>query len=343
MLSEVYEVCKVCIINGAYLFYAAFVLVISIVAAKQGSPSTAAASPGARAALPPIPGGELPLPNLKPPTTSVVTNTFALALDLANFSFFRRVMRSGLQFIRTIFLMTDNPSALRSFWRYFNIYYLVIVLPAAFMPPVLDQQRAPDFHLLAAVVLLICVNSLGDLVSVRTVLGIFNRVEPLTDESSDNNDLWLGATKEATYYAGILFGGLCSLAVLTIVLMLSSVLYGVQVGQLDFGLTQDFFRGAWERIIRFPEIASKPYWFRGQEGPFGLPGIPGLFLYGLTTFLPILIMSFLSLVWLVLIPFRLAVNLPPSTHSVVRVLSAESAVLVMCLTMGFLLRRMIFG
>src|SRR5436309_1171360 len=152
MRAQLYEVCKICIINGWYLFYAALVLVIGIVAATA-SPNTVDASQGRRRLLPPIPGGELPFPNLKLlpnlelPTKSIVTKTFVLALDLANFSFFRRIMQSGLHFIRTLFLMADNPRPLRSFWRYFNIYYLVIVLPAAFMPPVLDQQRTPDFHL----------------------------------------------------------------------------------------------------------------------------------------------------------------------------------------------------
>src|SRR5207244_10476738 len=103
---------------------------------------------------PPIPGGELLFPHSDMhPKTSVVANTFAFALTLANFSFFLMIARAAVRVIRTIFLMTDNPTALRSFWRYFNVYYLVVVLPAAFMPPVAQAQRAPDFNLLAAVVL----------------------------------------------------------------------------------------------------------------------------------------------------------------------------------------------
>jgi hypothetical protein len=337
MFHGLYDVCKYCVFNGAYLFYAVFVLLVSLYAARL--PSLAVPVHADKAALPPMPGGELPFRNLRPPTTSVATNLFALMLELASFSFFVRIMNSGLAFIRAVFLMSDNPSALRSFWRYVNVYYLVIVLPAAFMPPVLDNQRSPDFQLLSAVILLILVNALGDVVSVRIVLGIFKKLEPVREKLAPTVDPIAAIRGEAGYYLLVAFAGICSLLVLIVVLMCSSVLYGVQVGQLDFGLSLDFARGAWDRIVRFPEIASKPYWFRGQVGPFGLAGIPGLFLYGLTTFLPVLILSVLAVIWLLLIPFRIAVNLPSSTSSVVRVISAEGAVLGLCLIASAVLRH----
>lgn len=338
MLHEAYDICKYCLFNGMYLFYGVFVFVVSVYASRR-TLAVAVPAKNDKTGFPPIPGGELPFPNLKPPQTSVATNAFALALELASFSFFVHIIHSGLQFIRTVFLMTDSPSRLRSFWRYFNIYYLIVLLPAAFMPPVLDRQRPPDFDLLAAVVLMICVNALGDLISVRMVLRILRRAEPLESAVESQSDIRVAVKNEIKYYLLIIFAGICSLFVLIAVLMCLSILYGIQVGQLDFGLSLEFLQGAWNRIVRFPEIASKPYWFRGQQGPFGLAGIPGLFLYGLTTFLPVLILSFLAAIWLLLIPFRLAVNLPSTTSPVIRVISAESAVFGLCLSISFLLRR----
>jgi|GEM_PF-4862353 len=337
MLHELYSVCKYCLFNGFYLSYAILVFFVGFYASRRATVAAAPISNGVRA-TPPMPGGELPLFGMKEPAPFVATAAFTVLMNIASFRLFVSVIHSGLHFIKTVFLMSDNPTPLRSFWRYLNIYYLVIVLPAAFMPPVLDQQRSPDFHLLAAVVLLICVNALGDVVAVRSVLFIFKRLEPLERVHLAPDNLLQSIKTEATYYGLVVLAGLCSLAVLLVVLMFSSILYGVQVGQLDFAFSLEFAKSAIDRAIRFPELASKPYWFRGQEGPFGLPGIPGLFLYGLTTFIPVLILAFLAAAWLLLIPFRVAVNLPSTTRPVIRVISAEAAVLALCVSVSVLLR-----
>lgn len=339
MAAELYKICKFCLFDGAYLFYAVFVFAVSLLASSARTPVAEPVryDPGR---LPPMPGGELPFPR-NPPKISIVADTFAFALDLASFSFFLRITRSALEFIRTIFLMRDNPTPLRSFWRYLNVYYLVIVLPAAFMPPVEHAQRPPDFNLLAAVSLLICVNALGDVISVRIILDIFKKYDPDKFAKLSQEDPWSRLRAEVFYYLAVLRGGLYCLLVLCAVLMCSSVLYGVQIGQMDFGLSHDFLRNVWERAVRFPELATTLYWFRDQPGPFGLAGIPGLFLYGLTTFLPIIILSAVAVVWLLLVPFRIAVNLPATTSPVVRVISAESAVFAMCLAIGFMFGRFV--
>ncbi len=343
MLAELYHVCKFCLFDAAYLAYAVLVFGVSVAASREALAS-ANPVPAELGRQPPMPGGELryPLPK-NPPKPSVVSDFFSYLLDLASFSYFLRIMRSGIQFIRTIFLLTDNPSPLRSFWRYFNIYYLVIVLPAAFMPPVLHPQRPPDFHLLAAVVLLICVNAAGDVISVRAILRIFRRFEGPALDNARRDSQWDNLKGEISYYLAVLGGGAYSLAVLIGVLICSSILYGVQIGQMDFGLSQAFFQAVWDRIVRFPELAWTPYWFRDQPGPFGLPGIPGMLIYGMTTFLPIIILSCLAIIWLFLLPFRIAANLPPSTSPVVRVISSEVAVLAMCLVISLLVGRLLLS
>jgi hypothetical protein len=339
LLADFYNVCKFCLFDGAYLFYALFVFIVSVLASSPRTQSTALAhsNPGR---LPPLPGGELPFPR-NPPKISVVADTFAYALDLASFPFFLRITQSALKFIKNLFLMRDNPTAIRSFWRYFNIYYLIIVLPAAFMPPVSHAQREPDFHLLAAVILLICANPIGDVISVRIILNIFNKFNPTMYSQMNQDDRWVRLETEAAYYFAVIRGGFYCLLVLSAVLICSSILYGVQIGQMNFEFTERFIQNAWDRAVRFPELASTMYWFRDQPGPFGLTGIPGLFLYGLTTFLPIIILSALAVIWLLLIPFRIAVNLPPATSPVVRVISAESAVFAMCIMTSLALGRFV--
>jgi hypothetical protein len=339
MLAELYGACKFCFVDGAYLFYGLFVLAVSVLASRAQLPEPASvASIQKIARLPPIFGAELQLASIRP-TISLVAKTLSLALRLvASFSFFLHIVHYTLWLIRGMFLVADHPTAIRSFWRYLNVYYLIVVLPAAFMPPVSDTQRPPDGDLLAALVLMICVNALGDLISIRIILKIFNRFDPDRYIVSRSGEFWDGLKDEAAYYLAIVRAGVYCSLVLIGVLMLSSILYAIQVGQIDFSLSADFFRAAWDRALRFPEIAYKLYWFRGQPGPFGWAGIPGLFLYGLSTFLPIIILSLLAIFWLLLIPFRVAVNLPTTTSPVLRVISAETAVFVLCLATSLTLR-----
>ena len=238
--------------------------------------------------------------------------------------------------------MNDNPSVFRSFLRYLNIYYLIILLPAAFMPPVSRPQRSPDFHLMAAVLLLMCVNAIGDVISVRIVLNIFKKFKPEEYAKLAADGIWSGVKQEASYYFAVIRAGAYCLVVLGGVLVCSSILYGVQVGQMDFGFTANFFTNAWDRVVRVSEVTETMYWFRNQPGPFGWTGIPGLLIYGLSTFLPIIILSFLATIWLLLIPFRIAVNLPPTTSPAVRVISAEAAVFAMCLLTSFAFRPILF-
>lgn len=340
MLAEIFNLCKFCLFDGAYLFYGLLVFAVSMLAAHPANsrPVLVAAEPRR---LPPMPGGELPFGS-NPPKTSIVVDLFALAVNLASFPFFLRIANFGIQVIRGLFLMTDNPTPLRSFWRYVNVYYLVILLPAAFMPPVSHAQRTPDFHLLAAVVLLICINAIGDVISVRLTLNMFKKFASHRYDEPNTDNPWKGIAQEVRYYLAVIRAGAMCLLVLVFVLMCSSILYGVQIGQMDFGLTADFFRNAWDRVLRFPELAWTLYWFRDRPGPFGSAGIPGLFIYGLTTFVPIMILSCLATVWLLLIPFRIAVNLPSATSGVVRVISAESAVFAMCLITSFAFGRFLF-
>lgn len=144
MIAELYTTCKFCLFDGAYLFYGVFVFAVSLLAYRADA--SAGAVEVDRGRLPPMHGGELRLPAAEmQPKTSVVANTFAFALALANFSFFLVIARGAFRLIRALFLMTDNPTPVRSFLRYVNVYYIVILLPAAFMPPVAHAQRPPDF------------------------------------------------------------------------------------------------------------------------------------------------------------------------------------------------------
>jgi hypothetical protein len=338
--AELGTVCKGCLsYNGFYLLYAALIFFLSLIKVdpfKAVTPSEIEA----RRRGPPVLGE---LSALTAPRPGIVALLFQLVIRLASFDTFRWLIASVLAAMRTVLMAGDHPTFLVSLKRYFFLYVLIIPLPAAFMAPVTDTQRVPDFQLLSAVLLLICLNAMGDTISVRLTLRNFEKLTfaELSLDNSNSENFWLSVRNEATYYFAVVRGTLYSLLVLICVLALSNVLYAVQVGQLDFAVSGEFLREAWKRMRSFPDIVFELYWFRGQPGPFGLAGIPGLFLYGLTTFIPIIILFFLGLAWLLLLPFRIAVTLPAGP--VVRAISSECAVFVICVFLNYVLKINVLG
>lgn len=319
-------ICKDCVLfssSGLFLAYGILVFVASL--APFAEPEVRSTN---SAGMPPMIGE---LGELTKPRPSIGALILQLVLKLASFRFFKFLIARVLDFIRTVFLMRDNPSFRKSFLRYLIFYFVIVPLPAAFMPPVNDVQRKPDFQLMCAVVLLIVINAVGDAISVRITLRKFEQLkfESTTIENTTAEDFWAAVRNEISYYFAVVRGTLYSLLVLIGVLTLSSVLYGVQVGQIDFAFSWKFLVGALDRVWQTPSLAFDFYWFRNEPGPFGLPGIPGLFLYGLTTFLPMIALFLLGVAWLALLPFRIAVNLPGPIP--LRVVSSELAVIAVCI------------
>jgi hypothetical protein len=337
-------VCRQCFLfSGSifYLLYAVLVFLISVL--KLDQMRVRATESGAQdATLPPLPG-ELGRAFKFDPTSGIAARLLAATLHVLSFDFFQHLVELTLRFIRFAFVMGDRPSFLVSLRRYFTFYMVIIPLPAAFLAPVLHLQRRPDEHLLVAVVLLILVNAIGDVISVRLTLKNFEKLEfkqmSLDDTSAER--FWTSAGNEALYYLNVLKGALYALGVLAIVLAISSVLFGIQIGEYDFSLSHSALAGAWHRAINFPALALEPYWFRGEAGPFGSMGIPGLFLYGVVTFIPIIMLFALAAVWLMLLPLRIAVNLPAGR--IPRIISSEAAVIMLCFVVTHLTHFDVFG
>jgi hypothetical protein len=322
--------CKDCALfngSGFYLAYGLIVLIASVTKFRARSqPSSAGFTADQQKFLPFT--GELA--EVFAARASISAYLFQAILTLVSFSFFSAVVRRTVGFIRIAFMMGDNPSFLVSFKRYFLLYYVAISLPAAFMAPVAYAQRKPDFHLLAAVVLLIVINAIGDVISVRLTLRNFEKLKFDETIHLDNSaaEFQQSIRNELTYYLAVLKGSAYPLVVLIVILAISSVLYGVQVGHLDFAFSKSFLVGVWDRILRFPELAFQPYWFRDQPGPFGTAGIPGLFLFGIISFIPVIILFGVAVVWIILLPLRMAINLP--VGRVQKVVVSETAVIILC-------------
>jgi len=337
-MNQFLVVCKDCALfngSGFYLAYGLLVLGASITKFRPPSQSSVDGIPIEQQKYAPVRGELAEAFAFK---ISVSSHVLHAAMHfLFSFESFNYVVHRTVRFIRVAFMMGDNPSWMVSFKRYFILYYVVVTLPAAFLTPVAHLQRKPDLQLLAAALLLIVLNALGDVISVRLTL---RNVEKLKFEETNHLDnptaeFWQGIRNELTYYLAVLKGSAYPLVVLVVVLALSSVLYGVQIGELDIAFSMKFLAGAWDRMLRFPELAFQLYWIRGQPGPFGTSGIPGLFLYGVVSFIPVIILFSLALAWLVLLPLRMAVNLPLGKFQ--RLVVSELSVIFVCVLVSYTL------
>src|SRR5579884_4021972 len=192
--GELEAVCRGCLsLNGYYLAYALLILFLSFLRADLLK-----AAPGQNQTLrrgPPVLGELSAVTKAHP---GILALLLQLLVGLASFTTFRWLIANVLAGMRTALMASDHPTFFVSFRRYLILYVVIIPLPAAFMAPVTDTQRVPDFQLLAAVVLLICLNAIGDTISVRLTLRNFERLtfseQSLENTSSEN--FWLGVQNE---------------------------------------------------------------------------------------------------------------------------------------------------
>ncbi len=336
-MNQFLVACKDCALfngSGFYLAYGVLVLCASVTKFGPRSQPSAAGIPAEQQKFLPVTGE---LSDVFAIQSSISSYLLHVVLSFVSFEFFSAMVRRTVKFIRVVFMMSDNPSFIVSFRRYLLLYYVAVTLPAAFLAPVGHDQRQPDLQLLAAVALLIILNALGDVISVRLTLRNFEKLKFDQTIHLDNptSEFWQGIRNELTYYLAVLKGAAYPLLVLIVILALSSVLYGVQVGELDFALSTKFLADAWDRVLRFPELAFQSYWFRGQPGPFGTAGIPGLFLYAVVSFIPVIILFGLAVVWVVLLPLRMAVNLP--VGRVQKLVVSELSVISLCAVVSYIL------
>jgi hypothetical protein len=341
-VSGFIAICSNCFLFGSsylYLFYGALVGALSFFRLHKVGDAVATSSVS-QDKLPPMPG-ELGFFQLRISIQAQILA--ALIVRVLSFEFFRNVVEAVVRFIRIAFLMKDNPSFFRSLWRYLKLYLVIVPIPAAILRPVLHAERDIDFQLIFAALTMIFINALGDVISIRLFLRNFESLRFDGDEFADSSAtrFWRNARNEARYYFTVAKGGAYSLVVLIAVLMISSVLFGVQTGQFDLEFSEKCFTAAWHRMIIFPDLIFEPYWYKGQPAAFVGKGIPGLFLYGIITFIPIIVLFILAILWLFLLPLRLAITLPGNT--ILRIVSSEFAVLALCITVKRILHLNFLG
>lgn len=314
--------------SGFYLLYATVVLLAGLVPPGWAPDPSGTQNRGL------LPGdiGRFHSPNSG--GVSIVARCYVGSMEFFSPQTFLNIVEYCIKFIRWVLGLGETGF---DYWSVFKrlvvFYFLIIPLPAAFLAPVGYAQAQPDIHLLTAVVLLIFVNAIGDLISTRITIRNFEKIllicrdKPTVEE---DGRLKQGVFFELKIYLITIVDMSAALAVLFVVLVLSSILFGIQIGAYRFGFEFETLASMWDRAIRFPELFSEMYWFRDYgESAEPEEGIPGMLIYGASTFVPTIIMLGCSLIWSATIPLRIALQLPKSRMS--RIFSAELSVFAVCL------------
>lgn len=317
--------------GGLYLLYGILILLTGLAMPKGILAPEKETSPGA---VPPLKIGDIGLfrlPDMK--QGSVVSNIYATIIN-----FFRPITFLGLSaaLLRVITYVLGIKENRFDYWAVFKkfliFYFLIIPLPAAFLPPVGYSQAPPDAHLILAVVLLIFLNAIGDVFSTRITIRNFRKIIEFCQgirPAGPEKALQQGVLFEFRLYATALFDMVAALLILCIVLVFSSVLFGVQIGAYKFSIDSITISMMLDRGIRFPELMTELYWFRSDpDAPITGYGIPGMFIFAASTFVPTILMLVSSVIWSLTLPLRILLQLPKSR--IYRIITAEGSVLLIC-------------
>lgn len=229
---------------------------------------------------------------------------------------------------------------LRAFKTAMVFYFVLIPLPAAFMPPVGVTQIAPNAELLVAVVLLVVINAVGDSISINFSVRVYRtaivnqELQRNIPEAEQQFLLFLKTAKtdfgrEIQFYLTLFLDFLFAVVCLVVVLMASSVLYGIQIGEFNFSTAPANLSLMWDAAWSFKRLAGTFYWFANDTGGFGgQPGIPGMFIFSITTFLPTFALALSALVWLFVLPLRILLARRIQNHT--RLVISQAFIYVVC-------------
>lgn len=226
-----------------------------------------------------------------------------------------------LAIFRTVYGIRGNGwDYLRAFKAALIFYFILIPLPAAFMPPVGAGQIEPSAALLIATIALILINAVGDAISINFSVKIYktaivNQSDEDLFRSYDKRILLFSRRpesdleREVQFYLTLLIDFAIATLCLIGVLMISSVLYGIQIGEFSFSKDPETLGLMWEAAKDFWRLSSTFYWFANDpEGFSGQPGIPGMLIFSITTYLPTLCLAVCAVIWLFLLPLRILLS-----------------------------------
>lgn len=330
-----WDICINCIwFNGSILFllYGLFVLFLAFILPDDYEKLTSDEDNP----VPPMIIGDIGTIDLLRVKPSLPARLLFLMTNALKIESFLKIINGWIHLIKIV--LGINNGRYNSFYVLRSIvifYFIIIPLPSAFMTPANYIHAKPDSHLLVALILLIFTNAIGDLVSTKFTIHFFSKtVEKCKTAISTSNKRETLVdqiiTAEIPIYMTALRDLVIALAVLFAVLACSSILFGVQIGEYKFSFDPHTIAMMFDRAIRFPELYTEPYCFKGdvecmQTGK----GFAGMFYFAVTTFLPTLAVISTLLLWLLAVPVRIVLYFPKKKFY--RIMLAETCIISACL------------
>ena len=230
----------------------------------------------------------------------------------------------------------------RSFRAALCFYFAIIPLLAAFLPPVNGTQIDPSLQLAIATLILIFINAVGDTISVNCSSRIIRRALNLSRAKNHeiynvSADSQVSVKYEAKLYTFLLLDSVCATGCLILVLMVSSIMYGIQVGEYALNFQPATLSLMLESAKDFCRLFGALYWF--EEDPdavLGQPGIPGMIIFSLTTFLPTLFIGLSALLWFLVIPIRILLSWK-KINRFIKLAVSETVIFALCFGYVFII------
>lgn len=293
------DACVDCLtLNGSvfFLLYAAFVLYIGLAYEKKWVP-TSGTSPQV---LP-----DLAIFNI--PAVSIQTTIFQLLSRILTPRNYIFCLRKITQNLRSMTGFARRSFIKNIFWL-FALYYFIVSAPAVAMLP-MNFNVKYNSQSIIALLLMMLTNAVGDFISIQITIHnirkVFKYHQLHLRKDAGNASFFSSLKTEFFLYATTIFDMVLALVVLMGVLVLTSVYFGVSIGEYQFDLTNEFLEGAKRRIISFWSTAFEPYWFRESFYDGAGDGLPMLFIYSVTSFVPTFIILAFSLFWTLAMPLRI--------------------------------------
>lgn len=327
IISDLSKVCLDCLSlnsQGYSLFYGIIVLYAGLARSNQLSHIENSHAPGI---------SDLSQFTIPPPTLQAMILQFLSSFMTPN---------TYVSILNSFALKIDRITGVsrRSFAHnvavFFLFYYLIVSAPAAVMMPV-NYDAKYNFDSIAALFLMMLTNAAGDVVSFKITMNNVRKItrfqEKLTNDIKEP-DFRDSIKTEITLYVITISDMILASAVCFLVLLLTSVYFGISIGEYKLEASYEALSGSYKRILCFWSTAWEPYWISKNWGEVSGGGLPMLLFYSVSSFIPTLIFVLFSVLWTILMPMRIIFFSKMKTLT--KIIASEVVVFVLCtLAMSF--------
>lgn len=304
--------------SGFGMLYAAIVLYVGLVYSRQ-SPQPQQASVG----MPDLSQFAIPVASFQTMVLQITAAFLTPNTYVATLMFCARKMDQLTGVSRRSFI--GNVIV------FFLFYYFIVSAPAAVMLPTNYPGAKYDLQSIAALFLMMLTNATGDVISYKITMANVKRVTEFQAKAIGrrNHTSFVDCIKtELSLYAITLIDMAFAFAICLVVLLLTSVYFGVSVGEYKFEFSQQALSGATKRLLMFWDTALEPYWIKKDWADSSGNGLPMLLIYSVSSFIPTILFAAFAALWTFLMPIRIIFF--ANIKKPIKILASEFSVLALC-------------